>query len=119
MLATLQNNNLPDQDATLLSTNLETSHLETLWVYTSREVISISLLHSFFKGLLITDKCISDYCERLMMRFIYPPSGEHRYYFRLYALDTMLNLKKPARDEVLKAMKGHVIAEVSLLTKYW
>lgn len=47
-----------------------------------------------------------------------PPSGEHRYYFRLYALDSMLDLKKPTRAEVLKTMHGHVLETASLLTKY-
>ena len=47
-----------------------------------------------------------------------PPSGEHRYYFRWYALDVTLDLHKPTRDEILKAMHGHVLETASLLTKY-
>lgn len=48
-----------------------------------------------------------------------PPSGTHRYYFRLYALDQVLPLKAGAtRDHALKAMKDHVIAECALMGTY-
>jgi len=48
-----------------------------------------------------------------------PPSGTHRYYFKIYALDTKLGLKPGATiDQVQKAMKGHVIAEGQLMGKY-
>jgi Raf kinase inhibitor-like YbhB/YbcL family protein len=45
-----------------------------------------------------------------------PPDGEHRYYFKLYALDIMLDLKDGAeRDEIEAAMEGHVLAEATLM----
>ena len=48
-----------------------------------------------------------------------PPSGTHRYYFRVYALDTMLDLPPGAvRQELEKAMKGHILAEGQLMGKY-
>jgi Raf kinase inhibitor-like YbhB/YbcL family protein len=48
-----------------------------------------------------------------------PPSGTHRYYFKLYALDTMLNLKPGAtKDQLLQAMKKHVLEEAQLMGKY-
>jgi Raf kinase inhibitor-like YbhB/YbcL family protein len=48
-----------------------------------------------------------------------PPSGTHRYYFKLYALDTTLDLKPGAtKAQVLQAMKGHVLAEAQLMGKY-
>ena len=48
-----------------------------------------------------------------------PPSGAHRYYFKLYALDTELNLDSSAtKDQLLKAMDGHVLAEGQLMGKY-
>jgi Raf kinase inhibitor-like YbhB/YbcL family protein len=49
-----------------------------------------------------------------------PPRGKpHRYFFRLYALDSKLNLKAEARrGEVDQAMKGHVIAQAELLGLY-
>ncbi len=48
-----------------------------------------------------------------------PPSGQHRYYFRLYALDTTLNLPAGARRaELAKAIKGHILAEATLLGRF-
>lgn len=48
-----------------------------------------------------------------------PPGPAHRYFFRLYALDTALNLKAGAnRSEVEQAMKGHVLAQGQLMGKY-
>jgi len=49
-----------------------------------------------------------------------PPRGNpHRYFFKLYALDA--NLKLPAgatKDQLLKAMQGHVLGETPLMGKY-
>jgi len=48
-----------------------------------------------------------------------PPSGTHRYFFRLYALDTALNLAAGASNkQVLQAMEGHVLAETELMGIY-
>lgn len=48
-----------------------------------------------------------------------PPSGTHRYYFKLYALDAMLNLRPGTTKEgLLKAMKGHVLSEAQVMGKY-
>jgi len=48
-----------------------------------------------------------------------PPGPTHRYFFKLYALDTKLNLKPGAtKAEVEKAMKGHALAEAQLMGKY-
>lgn len=48
-----------------------------------------------------------------------PPSGTHRYYFKLYALDALLNLPgKPTKEDVLKAMKGHILGQTELMGKY-
>ena len=48
-----------------------------------------------------------------------PPSGSHRYYFRVYALDQQLSLHSGApRKEVDAAMKGHVIAQGELMGRY-
>jgi hypothetical protein len=48
-----------------------------------------------------------------------PPSGEHRYFFRLNALDDELNLEEGAsRQDVEKAMSGHVLAEAELMGLY-
>ena len=49
-----------------------------------------------------------------------PPIGEeHRYYFRLYALDSELGLLDGAsREEINDAMTGHIIGQTSLMGKY-
>ncbi|MEJ2361677.1 MAG: YbhB/YbcL family Raf kinase inhibitor-like protein [Gammaproteobacteria bacterium] len=48
-----------------------------------------------------------------------PPIGRHRYYFRLYALDTMLpDLRHPAKASLLQAMEGHVLAEADMIGTY-
>ena len=48
-----------------------------------------------------------------------PPSGTHRYYFKVYALDTMLNIAHGAtKQQLLKAMEGHVLAQGELMGKY-
>lgn len=48
-----------------------------------------------------------------------PPSGVHRYYFRIYALDKTLDLSSGAtRNQVEKAMKGHVLMQAELMGKY-
>ena len=48
-----------------------------------------------------------------------PPIGRHRYYFKLYALDATLTLKRhPTKKQVEQAMAGHVLAETQLMGTY-
>jgi len=48
-----------------------------------------------------------------------PPSGTHRYFFRLYALDAMLDLGvRATHKEVSDAVKGHVLAQAELMGTY-
>jgi Raf kinase inhibitor-like YbhB/YbcL family protein len=48
-----------------------------------------------------------------------PPGAPHRYYFKLYALDTMLGLAPRAtKKDVERAMAGHVLAEAQLMGTY-
>jgi Raf kinase inhibitor-like YbhB/YbcL family protein len=48
-----------------------------------------------------------------------PPSGTHRYFFRVYALDKKLEIKAGAgRKDVENAMIGHILAEGELVGKY-
>jgi len=48
-----------------------------------------------------------------------PPSGTHRYFFKLYALDMMLSLgPKANKAELERAMKGRVIAQGELIGLY-
>lgn len=48
-----------------------------------------------------------------------PPSGTHRYFFKVYALNGMLHLKPGVtKKELLTAMQGHVLAEGRLMGTY-
>lgn len=48
-----------------------------------------------------------------------PPIGRHRYFFKLYALDSVLpDLKKPTKATLEKAMQGHVLDQASLIGLY-
>ena len=50
-----------------------------------------------------------------------PPngSGPHRYFFKLYALDTQLQgLKNPTKAELEQAMEGHLVGHVELVGTY-
>lgn len=48
-----------------------------------------------------------------------PPVGRHRYFHKLYALDTRLEgLKRPTKAAVEAAMQGHIIAQTELVGHY-
>ena len=48
-----------------------------------------------------------------------PPSGTHRYFFKLYALDTTLNLPpRTTKKDLERAMQGHILARAELMGKY-
>jgi hypothetical protein len=48
-----------------------------------------------------------------------PPDREHRYFFKLYALDKKLDLLSGAsKKEVEQAMKGHILREAQLIGRY-
>jgi Raf kinase inhibitor-like YbhB/YbcL family protein len=48
-----------------------------------------------------------------------PPIGRHRYFHKLYALDTTLpDLKRPNKTALEKAMQGHVLAQAELIGTY-
>ncbi|NLP05970.1 YbhB/YbcL family Raf kinase inhibitor-like protein [Candidatus Fermentibacteria bacterium] len=48
-----------------------------------------------------------------------PPSGTHRYFFRLYALDCMLRIgARSTAEMVRRAMEGHVLASAELMGTY-
>lgn len=48
-----------------------------------------------------------------------PPGGTHRYFFKLYALDTGLDLQPGAtKRELLNAMEGHILEETKLVGRY-
>ncbi len=48
-----------------------------------------------------------------------PPIGRHRYFHRLYALDTVMEgLNKPTKAQLVSAMKGHILAQGQLVGTY-
>ena len=48
-----------------------------------------------------------------------PPSGTHRYFFKVYALDTMLDISpNSTKTDLEKAMKGHILAEGQIIGLY-
>ena len=48
-----------------------------------------------------------------------PPVGRHRYFHKLYALDTVLTVvQRPTKKDIEVAMRGHVIAETTLIGTY-
>ena len=47
------------------------------------------------------------------------PGGTHRYYFKIFALDTELNLEAGAtKSQLLEAMEGHILGEGQLMARY-
>ena len=48
-----------------------------------------------------------------------PPSGTHRYFFKLYALDIILELTANSNRKALdRAVRGHVVAEAACMGTY-
>ena len=48
-----------------------------------------------------------------------PPGKAHRYYFKLYALDSLLNLPlKQTKADLIRSMQGHILAAAQLMGKY-
>lgn len=48
-----------------------------------------------------------------------PPTGRHRYFHKLYALDTLLpDLGKPTKAVIEAQMKGHIVAQAELMGTY-
>ena len=48
-----------------------------------------------------------------------PPSGTHRYYFKVYAVDAELSLQPGAsKKDILEAMEGHILAQGELMGTY-
>ncbi len=48
-----------------------------------------------------------------------PPSGSHRYYFKLYALDTILDLDAGStKRHLVQAMQNHILDKASIMCRY-
>ncbi len=47
------------------------------------------------------------------------PGGTHRYFFKLFAVDKIIEMEAGAtKDEILKVIKGHILAEGQLMGRY-
>jgi hypothetical protein len=47
-----------------------------------------------------------------------PPIGRHRYFHKLYALDRVLDLERPTKADVERAMQGHILGSAELIGTY-
>lgn len=48
-----------------------------------------------------------------------PPTGRHRYFFKLYALDSaLLDFNEPTKEELLEAIEEHILEETELIGTY-
>jgi len=48
-----------------------------------------------------------------------PPIGQHRYFFKLYALDSQLDdLHTPTKPQLIRAMQGHILEQAELMGVY-
>lgn len=48
-----------------------------------------------------------------------PPGGVHRYYFKIYAIDTMLNIDPGAtKKRIMKLIEGHIISKGELMGRF-
>ncbi|MGR9072653.1 MAG: YbhB/YbcL family Raf kinase inhibitor-like protein, partial [Gammaproteobacteria bacterium] len=48
-----------------------------------------------------------------------PPIGRHRYFHKLYALDTVLpDLHSPTKAQLVEAMEGHILEQAELIGTY-
>ena len=48
-----------------------------------------------------------------------PPSGSHRYFFNVYALDVLIDLEPGAeKNQLVQAMSGHILAQGSMMGYY-
>ena len=73
---------------------------------------------TFPRKYISTEYGISDF-RRIGYGGPCPPSGTHRYYFKIYALDARVGLEPGAtKDELLSAMEGHILAQGQLMGKY-
>lgn len=94
----------------------------THWVLYNIPAETLKLPESMPHDQTLTDgsmQGISDYGRSDYGGPCPPPGKPHRYYFKVYALDTKLNLPPGAsKEQVENAMKGHILAQGELMGKY-
>jgi hypothetical protein len=90
------------------------------WVIYSIPATSKGLPEAMSKGAILADGSIQGLST--MGRAGYtppcPPAGTHRYYFKLYALDIVIDAAGLGKDQLLMAMQGHILAQGELMGTY-
>lgn len=87
-----------------------------MWVHWV--VYNIPIVSKIEEGAIPGKQCINDF-GRKDYGGPCPPSGTHRYFFKIYALDRELDLKEGARKKDLeKAMDAHILEEAELVGLY-
>jgi Raf kinase inhibitor-like YbhB/YbcL family protein len=67
---------------------------------------------------LLTEQGVNDFSD-MTWGGPCPPMGRHRYFFKLYALDTTLpHLKRPTKAALEEAMRGHVLEHAEMIGLY-
>lgn len=91
------------------------------WVMWNIPAVATSLKEGMEKSASLSDgtkQGISDF-KRPGYGGPCPPSGTHRYFFKLYALDTTLDLPANATKAQLEsAMKGHILGQTQIIGTY-
>ncbi|MBA3751853.1 YbhB/YbcL family Raf kinase inhibitor-like protein [Candidatus Dependentiae bacterium] len=92
------------------------------WIVFNIPATKTGLSHSLKRSKMISDgtKQGSNSLYHIGFDGPCPPSGkEHRYYFRLYALDKILDLQPTiTKEQLVKAMEGSILAEAELMGTY-
>ena len=91
------------------------------WVVYNIPAASRALPEGVPKTAKLTDESMqgSNSWQRLGYGGPCPPGGTHRYFFKLYALDTMLELPSVAsKQRLLEVMQGHILAQAELMGTY-
>lgn len=69
----------------------------------------------------VAPACVSGVTTRGTSGYVSPcpPDREHRYFFKLFAVDILLDLSSSAtKEEVLEAIRGHIIEQTELIGRY-
>lgn len=71
------------------------------------------------EGVKLTDQGVNSYGSIGYKGPCPPPGNEHRYFFRVYALDVKLDLPvKSTKQQLQNAIKGHILAEADVMGTY-
>lgn len=91
------------------------------WILFNIPASECSLSRGIERGSFTSGKTDFTYMKKNVWQYCgpCPPSGTHRYFFTLYALDTKLNITQQAtREDLLRTMEGHVLGKAELIGFY-